>query len=111
MARTILLVEDEESVQKLFRRVLERVGYHVIVCSTLADGRRAVSSINFDLVLTDGRLPDGKGATWAEELYAAGKRVLLVSGTEQSLIVPMLVKPVVPLTKLTDKVREVLGRA
>lgn len=58
-AERILLVEDEEGVRELARRVLERAGYEVLFA---ADGQRALSLLaerkkRIDLLLTDVVMP------------------------------------------------------
>jgi DNA-binding response OmpR family regulator len=66
VAATILLVEDEDELRDLLRRVLKCKGYTVTDacdCHTALDllGRQS-----FDLVLLDITLPDGNGFRIAE---------------------------------------------
>ena len=62
-SETILLVEDEDVVRDLTRRVLERQGYTVLAC---ADGAAAVATAEaesrpIDLLLTDVVMPGMRG--------------------------------------------------
>ena len=53
----LLVVDDEETQRGMLKSILERAGYHVV---TAADGREALDLLeeaNFDLVLTDQRMP------------------------------------------------------
>lgn len=84
---TLLVVEDDEVHRKMLDQILgERgEGHHLIFAKTLREGRGLLDSFQIDLVITDGLLPDGNGAPWAEELFTAGYKVLLVTGTPKSL--------------------------
>jgi len=81
----ILLVEDEDAVRLLSRRLLEKFGYTVYEA---ASGRSALTmcraqSLQFDLLLTDVIMPEGvSGRDLAEELRADNPRlkVILMSG-------------------------------
>jgi CheY-like chemotaxis protein len=69
-SETILLVEDEDVVRELTRRVLERQGYTVLAC---ANGMEAVALAerndrSIDLLLTDVVMPGMRG-------YEVAKRV------------------------------------
>jgi two-component system chemotaxis response regulator CheY len=59
----ILLVEDDPSVQLLYRRQLERAGYLVRVAADGEEGLRMVRVQSFDLVVTDLQMPKLDG--WA----------------------------------------------
>ena len=63
----ILLVEDDEQVRFIIDEYLRDSGYQVdaadtvaAACSLLADSR------SYNLVITDGRLPDGNGLMIAQ---------------------------------------------
>jgi PAS domain S-box-containing protein len=83
-AATILLVEDEDSVRSLARRVLQRHGYTVLEApdAPAALELSAQYAGSIDLLLTDMRMPGLNGHTLAERL--AGQRpglgVLFMSG-------------------------------
>ncbi|MEE8373041.1 MAG: response regulator, partial [Dehalococcoidia bacterium] len=57
----VLVVDDEESIRSILSRKLETEGYF---CVTASDGREAVekaSQHEFDLVLTDIKMPGMSG--------------------------------------------------
>jgi PAS domain S-box-containing protein len=117
---TVLLVEDEDAVRALARRILETKGYRVLEAS---DGARAFEIVRahsgpIDLLLTDVVLPGAGGSEIAariRELFPRVK-VLYSSGYTDDGIVrrglterdsAFLEKPFTP-NALARKVREVL---
>ncbi|HWO13011.1 MAG TPA: response regulator, partial [Polyangiaceae bacterium] len=78
----ILLLEDEPTVRRLAKRILEDHGYKVVTASTLREARDLCLKQEFALLLSDIRLPDGNGPRLAEDLCRAnaGLRVVFISG-------------------------------
>ncbi len=81
---TVLLVEDEDAVREIVRRVLERPGYYVLEASS---GPRALAlsatwARGIDLLLTDVIMPEMNGPQLAAQLLVLrpGLRVLYASG-------------------------------
>jgi PAS domain S-box-containing protein len=119
---TILLVEDEECVRTLARRVLEMQGYQVLVADSGPCGIDLFESQRdrIQLVLTDVMMPEMGGRELAEELTRRrpGLRIVFMSGytsdevlrqgieTEQ---VDFVQKPFTPEV-LTRKIQTVLAR-
>ena len=96
----ILLVEDDEQVCDILGEFLRDSGYQVDVagtvtaaCSLLAVGR------TYNLVVTDGRLPDGNGLMIAQRASERSIKVIIISGFPQELAAaeraqyPVLAKP------------------
>ena len=85
MPRELLLVEDDEDLQRLFQRVLERAGYRVKAVSDLASARRALFTQQVHIVVLDEVLPDGSGLSFIREQRADGWRtpVVWVSGFDR----------------------------
>ena len=96
----ILLVEDDEQVCDILGEFLRDSGYQVDVagtvtaaCSLLAGGR------TYNLVVTDGRLPDGNGLMIAQRASEQSVKVIIISGFPQELAAaeraqyPVLAKP------------------
>jgi len=82
----ILLVEDDEQVCDVLGEFLRDSGYQVDVagtvsaaCFLLADSRA------YNLVVTDGRLPDGNGLMIAQRASEQSLKVILISGFPQEL--------------------------
>ena len=119
-SETVLLVEDEDSVREIVRRVLERQGYQVLEA---ASGPRALQLASdwphsIDLLLTDVIMPDMNGPQLAERLarLRPGLRVLYASGYAADALGPMgletrevalIHKPFTP-SELTARVRQAI---
>ena len=109
----ILLVEDEESVRLMIRRMLASYGYDVFEARDAQEGLRAAESREFDLLLTDVFLPTEDGPGLAKQLVATrpALRVLYMTGAAADLSMvsldPLIQKPFTPAA-LLGKVRRVL---
>jgi two-component system cell cycle sensor histidine kinase/response regulator CckA len=83
-SETILVVEDEPGVRELMRKVLESLGYTVILAGNPAEGQARAEELGdrFALLVTDVVMPGGTGPALARTLAAThpGLRVLYVSG-------------------------------
>jgi CheY-like chemotaxis protein len=119
---TLLLVEDEEAVRRLARRVLEGAGYRVLEAANGPDALRMVQSWEgpLDLVLTDVIMPGMSGQELSARLreQRPSLRILYVSGYTDDAILQhgtllpntgFLQKPFTP-GSLALRVREVMGR-
>lgn len=60
MAR-ILIVEDEPNMRKLLSMNLRSEGHSLTEVETIREALKAIQSSDFDVILTDQRLPDGQG--------------------------------------------------
>jgi DNA-binding response OmpR family regulator len=76
--RTILLVEDEESITTPLAEALEQDGFHAEVAHTVADGLALGRSLRPDLVLLDLMLPDGSGLDVCRELRAESSVPIII---------------------------------
>ena len=120
-AETILIVEDNEGLCRLAKRILESAGYHVLLA---VSGEEALILLDrrdgapVDLMITDVVLPGMNGRALADRVRETrpGMRVLYVSGYTSDAIlrsglveaqVPFLNKPFTK-TALFHKVREAL---
>jgi two-component system response regulator RegX3 len=66
--RTILLVEDEESITAPLAEALEREGFETRVARTAGESLELAGRVDPDLVLLDLMLPDGTGFDVCREL-------------------------------------------
>jgi DNA-binding NtrC family response regulator len=57
----ILLVDDNEPIRKMIRRVFEKSRYEITEADTLKLAHDILDSKQFDLIITDLKLPDGEG--------------------------------------------------
>jgi two-component system nitrogen regulation response regulator NtrX len=60
-SKRVLIVDDEENIGRSLRMILEREGYAVNVCRTVAEFNRHPDSQRADAYLFDMKLPDGNG--------------------------------------------------
>jgi two-component system, cell cycle sensor histidine kinase and response regulator CckA len=119
-SETILLVEDEEMVRGLTRKILDQAGYKVFDVSRGEDAIRwcRENKQKIDLLLTDVVMPETSGKEVADRLsdLRPGLKVLFMSGyTDQAIVhhgvldsnVEFIQKPFTPAA-LGKKVRDVL---
>ena len=121
-SETVLVVEDEEAVRSLARRVLTNRGYTVIEA---ADGREALAlvaapEVSLDLVLTDVVMPELGGQELVSRLVDRhpGVRIVYMSGyTDSDKLLPAVIDPAYSFLQkpfsaesLAAKVREALDR-
>src|SRR5205085_1324197 len=59
--KRVLIVDDEENIGRSLRLILEREGYAVSICRSIADFRTHPDASRADAYLFDVRLPDGSG--------------------------------------------------
>src|SRR5687768_6035349 len=119
-SETVLLVEDEEMVRKIVRRLLEENGYKVLQAG---GGEEAISLFRrhkepIDLLITDVVMPKLSGKDVADQMKAVHPetKVLYMSGyTDEAIVhhgivdshIAFLQKPFSERA-LTRKIREVL---
>ena len=76
----ILLIDDDLLVLKTFDMLLKRNGYGVITASSYEQALQAIHKENFDLILSDIRMPNKNGVQTVAEiqqrLAQAGKKDL-----------------------------------
>src|SRR6266853_605909 len=68
---TVLVVDDDESLQNLFKLFLRKIGFSRVVVGTVKEAIAALEKQKFDLVFLDLKLPDGP----ADDVYDAAKEV------------------------------------
>ncbi|MFY0641794.1 MAG: sigma-54-dependent Fis family transcriptional regulator [Bermanella sp.] len=57
----ILIVDDEPDILELISMTIDRLGFHYETACSVADAKHQLKQREFDLCLTDMRLPDGSG--------------------------------------------------
>jgi len=60
-SKRLLIVDDEENIGRSLRMILEREGYAVSVCRSVAEFNRHPDAQRADAYLLDMKLPDGNG--------------------------------------------------
>ncbi len=88
MPKTVLVVEDDDSVRGLERLILEQEGYHVLEAR---DGLEGLTKAEFrrpDLILLDLMMPDVSGTRMLEEMRhhraTAGIPAIVVTGKPEA---------------------------
>ncbi len=76
----ILLVEDDTDVRPLLQHILLSEGYRVDMAETVRKAVSLIETDSYDLVLTDGVLPDGDGVTIADNAKDRGMKALIITG-------------------------------
>src|SRR2546430_7358561 len=67
---TVLVVDDDESLQNLFKLFLRKIGFSRVVVGTVKEALAALEKQKFDLVFLDLKLPDGP----ADDVYDKAKK-------------------------------------
>ena len=119
--RTVLVVEDAEGLRELTRRLLERLGYVVLLAGDAKEALRVCDEhASIDVVLTDVVMPGASGPDLTRDLAERrpGLKVIFMSGyTQEAIVQHGALKPGIaflhkPFTSdaLDRKLREVLDR-
>lgn len=83
--RTLLLVDDEESIVSALRRLLRPDGYHIVTANSGAQGLQRLAENSVDVIVSDQRMPTMTGVDFlrrAKELYPDTVRMVLSGYTE-----------------------------
>ena len=82
----ILVVDDEQVVLRLCKRVLERDGYQVTAVETVDEAEEALGREIYDLVLTDLRLGQNSGLDLLKKIKTAYPQTEVIIITGQATI-------------------------
>lgn len=116
----ILLVDDDQSIANLEKKMLERLGYHVTSRVNSIEALEAFKAMpnHFDLFITDMNMPNMPGDQLAKEIKAirADIPIIICTGFSERIdnkkaanlgIEAFLMKPII-LSELAKTVRKVL---
>ena len=67
MTGSILLIDDEEKLRSLLKRIISLEGYAVQETSSLKQALKLLEKEVFDIILCDVKLPDGNGVDFVKE--------------------------------------------
>jgi CheY-like chemotaxis protein len=87
-AATVLIVDDEDQIRRMFRRALEAAGYRVFEASSGREGLTVLErQTHIDLLVTDLQMPDMRGDEMARQfrLSRPGLKVLYATGFADQL--------------------------
>ncbi|MBX9928866.1 MAG: response regulator [Gemmatimonadaceae bacterium] len=113
MARTVLVVDDEESIRSVLGRMFERRGWHVVHAATFAEAEARIfvahEGPSYDLILCDLNLDGSSGLTLyqriASEAPVLAGRFVLSTGDATDVVVPC------PILEKPFTMQELLGLA
>lgn len=114
----VLIIEDDPTFRLMLKKWFERNEFNALPCSTILDAKKLLGKSNFDLVMTDLRLPDGEGTSllaWLKEQDISTPVIVMTSyGEIQSAVSSIksgafdyMEKPINP-SILKSKVEEAL---
>ncbi|WP_461482458.1 sigma-54-dependent transcriptional regulator [Porticoccus sp.] len=70
MKKRVLVVDDEPDIRELLTITLEQMGLEVVTAAKLAKAQKLLESEEFDLCLTDMKMPDGNGLELVEAVQS-----------------------------------------
>lgn len=114
----ILIVEDDTSYGVMLQGWIKKKGYDAVLCFTVEQAKKEILKTNFNLIITDLRLPNGDGImllTWVKDIKKNIPVIIMTSYAEiQSAVSAMklgafdyLEKPVNP-SLLEQKINQAL---
>ncbi|QYY27839.1 MULTISPECIES: response regulator [Cupriavidus] len=74
----VLLIEDEPWLGEAVRDQIEKDGHPTDFVASIADARRHLAAANYDLILLDLLLPDGRGLDFLREIRSGGSTVPVI---------------------------------
>ena len=117
----MLVIDDDESILRVFRRIFEKKGYTVVTAQTGREAQEKLAEYSFDVTLVDLTLPDMNGAELLPKMRKSApnmvKIVLTGSATETAsnvlekgadLLFEKPVQPQVLIDLLEEKLKEKL---
>ncbi|MFA6566684.1 MAG: sigma-54 dependent transcriptional regulator [Victivallales bacterium] len=75
---SILVIDDEISIRKTIRILLESEGYYVDTAENGSEGLEKISAFDFNVVLLDLRLPDMSGMEILQRVFCEGHDLVVI---------------------------------
>ncbi len=83
---TILLLEDDESINRGISFTLEKDGYQVYSCKTVTEAERVFHQKDIELLLCDVTLPDGNGLDFVKRVRReSGVHIIFLTALDQEI--------------------------
>lgn len=102
----ILVVDDEPDLRTLYELTLLRAGYQVETAESLAEAFQQLSERQFDVIITDMRLPDGLGMALIRQIKAQQRKercvVITAHGSAENAVESLKAGAFDYLTKPVD---------
>ncbi len=117
--KTILVVEDEESLREIFKDELTETGYSVLTCATAKDCFQKLTTEKVDLLILDIKLPDLSGLELLERIRKKYPDLPIIMATAYDSfrtdfsvwvanVSDYIVKPI-DLSVLREKIKKIIG--
>jgi len=86
--KKILIVDDEESIRKLLKQILETKGYSCVLAANTAEARECFENEAFDLILCDILMPGELGLDYIREVLSKypDTAAIMVSAIDDFLV-------------------------
>jgi excisionase family DNA binding protein len=91
---TVLVVDDDEQLQSLFKLFLKKIGFSRVVVGTVKEALSALDKQKFDLIFLDLKLPDGP----ADDVYDKAR--------EEQPDAPIIIITGYPDSEMLDRILE-----
>jgi adenine C2-methylase RlmN of 23S rRNA A2503 and tRNA A37 len=80
--RSVLVIEDDETLRLLLKEYIENLGWRALSFSSAEEAFQVVEKDHFDLLLVDNHLPGKDGLSFIRELINAGNKTptILMTG-------------------------------
>ncbi len=77
----VLIIDDEEKLRALLKRIVSLEGYKVFDVATIAKAARLLDEQPIDIILCDVKLPDGNGVDFTKDVKARypGVEIILLT--------------------------------
>lgn len=123
LMKNILLVDDDEIIQKVLQKILQQSGYNVVVGSDGNEGLQKLELMPFDLIITDIMMPYLNGFEFIQEVKkhssTTNAKVIVISSiTHESSIKDNLnlgvdqyiPKPII-IDQFLEQVKQILNQS
>lgn len=116
--KTILIVDDEKNLCRLYEKELTKEGYHVVLAHSGAEALEKVNEIAPDLVVLDIRMPGMDGIEALSKILGKNNRLPVILNTAftsyqndyMSWAADAYVVKSSDLTELKTKIKEILSK-
>ena len=79
--KSILIVDDDESILNTFTRILRKQGYDIDTAETGQETMEKLKDQTYDLILIDLRLPDTNGADLLSKIHTSHPKTKKIAFT------------------------------
>lgn len=79
--KSILIVDDDKSILRMFSRILEKAGYTVDTAETGQETTEKLGSQTYDIALVDIKLPDTNGTDLLPKMHVLYPQMIKIAIT------------------------------